>query len=256
MAKPELRQLRVSDLIVDPHIQRSVDRIRAGAMATDLDMDAVGVITVSRRTNGSYHIIDGQHRVEALRLAGGEGEKVHCRIFSNLSVEDEARMFRLLNNSKSLQALDKFRVRVVEGEEVAVFISDVLTRYGWKVTPASGEGCFTAVVAAERVYHRDYTAVERTIATVTRAWGHDSASADGRIIEGLGLVYARYGETCDDNDVVERLAKYAGGANRLIGNARGIRDIYRISVASAVADIVVELYNQRRKTKALAPWRA
>lgn len=255
MANAEQKLLPVSKLIVDPNLQRNLDRQRAARIAEDLDPAAIGVITVSRRANGSYHIIDGQHRVEALRLAGGDKEQVNCRVFTGLSAEDEARMFRLLNNTTRLQALDKFRVRVVEGEKVATHISDLLAKYGWKVALSGADGTFIAVVSAERVYLRDPVAIERTIATITRAWGHTTTGTDGRIVEGLGMVYARYGSAVDDNDVVDRLAKYAGGPNRLLGNARAVRDMYRISVGSAVADIVVELYNARRKTRALAPWR-
>lgn len=256
MRKPELRQLPVAGLIVDPNVQRSLDRGRVAKIAEDLDLSAVGVITVSHRGNGSYHVIDGQHRVEALRLAGGDGEKISCRIFDGLTIEDEARLFRLLNNTAKLQALDKFRVRVVEGEPVATAITQILAKHGWKIYPALGDGHFSAVVAAERIYNRDQNAFERTLTTITRAWGHDYAGVDGRIFEGIGLVYARYGSAIDDSQLADRLARRGGGPNRLLGDARGFRDMYRLSVTVGVADIIVELYNARRKTQAVAPWRS
>jgi hypothetical protein len=256
MAKPEQRLLPVSGLIVDPNVQRPLDRSRVAKIADDLDLSAIGVVTVSHRGNGSYHVIDGQHRVEALRLAGGDGEKVLCRIFDGLTVEEEARLFRLLNNTVRLQALDKFRVRTVEGEAVATAITQILAKHGWKINPALGDGSFSAVVAAERIYNRDPQAFERTLITVTRAWGHDTSGVDGRIFEGIGLVYARYGSAVDDSQLADRLARRGGGPNRLLGDARGFRDMYRLSVVVGVADIVVELYNARRKTQALAPWRS
>lgn len=256
MSKCKLEYLPVYGLTVDGNVQRSLDRSRAAAIADKLDVNALGVLTVSRRANGANHVIDGQHRVEGLRLAGGENEKVQCRVFTGLSLEDEARLFRLLNNTKGLQALDKFRVRVVEGEPNAVAIYDMLTKYGWKVNFGGHDGSFSAVASLERVFLRDAAAAERAIATVTRAWGHLNSGGDGRIVEGIGLVYARYGSAADDSDVVERLAKYPGGPTRLLGAARGVHDVYRISVTQGVADIVVELYNARRKTRAIAPWRA
>lgn len=256
MRKPELRQLTVAELIVDPNVQRSLDRARAARIADELDMNAIGVITVSRRPNGTYHVVDGQHRVEAIRLAGGDGERVQCRIFEGLTVMEEAHLFRLLNNTTRLMAIDKFKVRVVEGEPVAVFISDALARHGWKVELQSAGQSFSAVAAAERIYNRDKDAVERTISTITRAWGHTNAGVDGRIFEGLGLVFARYGSAVDDSDLVERLARYAGGPARLLGNARGMKDLLRVTVVAGVAEVIVELYNVRRKTRALPPWRS
>lgn len=256
MRKPEIRQLPVSGLIVDPNVQRSPDRGRAAKMAENLDLNAIGIVTVSKRANGSYHVIDGQHRVEALRLAGGEEEKVTCRVFEGLTLEDEARMFRLLNNTVKLTAIDRFRVRVVEGEPVAAGINETLARHGWKIMLASGEAAFSAVAAAERIYNRDPAALERAIVTVTRAWGHDSAGTDGRLFEGLGMVLARYGSAVDDTELVERLARYPGGPGRLLGKARGMTEVLRITLTVAVADVLVELYNARRRTRALPPWRS
>jgi len=256
MRKPERRQLAVSTLMVDPNVQRGLDRNRVARIADELDLHAIGTITVSHRGNGSYHVIDGQHRVEAVKLAGGDAEKVDCRVFDELTVEEEARLFRLLNNTTKLQALDKFKVRVVEGEPTAVAISDVLAKHGWKVAGGSGDGCFSAVAAAERIWSRDPKAVDRTIHTITRAWGHEAIATNGFIVEGLGLVYARYADAIDDNSLADKLARYPGGPAKLIGSARGLRDAYRFTTPTAIADLVVEIYNANRRTKALPPWRA
>lgn len=256
MRRPDTRQLPVSALIVDPNVQRGVDRNRVAKIADDLDLAAVGVITVSHRGNGSYHVIDGQHRVEALRLAGGDCEKITCRIFEGLSIEDEARMFRLLNNTARLQAMDKFKVRVVEGEPAAVAIGGLLAKHGWKVAGGAQDGNFAAVAAIERVYNRDPDAVERAITTITRAYGHSSDGMHMAIVEAVGNIYARYGDGIDDAALADRMARYAGGPARLVGAARGIADTYRISVASSVADILIERYNANRRTRAVPPWRA
>lgn len=255
MRKPDLRPLRIADLIVDPDVQRDLDQRRVSKIAEELNLEALGVVTVSHRQNGTYHIVDGQHRVAALKLAGGDDEKVLCRVFDGLMVQEEAELFRLLNNTAKPMAVDLFRVRVVEGDEVAVDIARILTDQGWRVTFGTAQSGFTAVVALERVYRQEAAAAERSVATVTRAWGHDSAAADGRLVEGVGLVYLRYGTTIETAELVERLAK-SGTPSRLIGKARDLRDIIGGTVPKAVAEIVVELYNARRKTKALPPWRA
>lgn len=256
MRKPKVRQLQVSGLVVDPNVQRGLDRNRVAKIAEDLELTAIGIITVSHRGNGSHHVIDGQHRVEALRLAGGDSEEVQCRVFEGLSIEEEARMFRLLNNTVKLHALDKFKVRVVEGEPAAVAIHAILSKHGWRVAGGAGDDAFAAVTAAERIWRRDRDALDRTIATITRAWGHTSAASNGFIVEGLGLVYARYGEATDDVSMADRLARYPGGPGRLIGAARGLQQAYRFSVTTAIADLIVEIYNANRRTKALPPWRA
>lgn len=256
MDKPDLRPLAVSSLNVDPGIQRGLDRRRVSKMAEALDLDALGVVTVSHRANGTYHVVDGQHRIAAVRLAGGDSVKVMCRVFDGLSSEAEARLFRLLNNTVKPQQIDLFRIRVVEGDPVAVDIQRMIEANGWRLVFGTRPGAFVAVAAAERIYRLDPVALEKTFNVVTRAWGHAQSSVDGRVIEGIGLVLARYGTAVDVADLTDRLARYGGGAGALIGKARGLRDLRGGQICRALAEIVVDLYNARRKTRALPGWRA
>lgn len=257
MLKSEIKVLPVSCLIADTMVQRA--HIRQGdvnKIADNLDMDAIGIIFVSRRDNGTYHVIDGLHRVSALRLAGGENEVVTCRVFAGLTLAEEARMFRLLNTSTKPQTIDLFRVRVVEGEPNAVGITGMLEKHGWRVADTAGDGAFSAVASIERIWRQDKTAAEHAVVTLTRAWGHSPMNLDGRILEGVGLLYLRYGSAIDASDLTDRLARFPGGAGALLGKARGLRELLNVTVPRALAEIVVELYNARRKTRALPPWRA
>lgn len=254
MRKPEIRLMAVSTLVVDHNVQRPLDQKKVDKIADELDMAAIGVITVSHRDDSTDHVIDGQHRVAALHLAGGDGEKVQSRVFHGLSIEDEARLFRLLNNTTKLGAIDGFRVRVVEGEPVAVAINDILTGHGWKVSTSTGNRHFLAVTAAERVYRRGPDVAELTISTLTRAWGHAPVTMDGRIVGGLGAVFARYGEAINAAELVERLARYPGGPAKMIGAAQGWHELYRWSVPRAVAEAVLNTYNKGRTTRKLPPW--
>lgn len=255
MHSPDLRPLAVAHLVVDGDVQRSVDQRRVDQIAEALNLDALGTITVSHRKNGSYHIIDGQHRVAAVRLAGGDDEKVMCRVFDGLTVAEEAEMFRLLNNTAKPTAFDIFRVRIVEGDPVAVAIEQILDHHGWRLSSAPGDGCIDAVASIERIYRLDPDAVEKTMATVTRAWGRSGASRDGRVVGGIGLVYARYGVAVDVAELVNRMARFAGGPAGLLGKARGLKEMIGGQVISCVAEITVETYNRGRKTRALPPWR-
>lgn len=255
MHNPDLRPLAVSSLLVDPNVQRTVDTQRVERIAAALSPDALGTITVSHRNNGSYHVIDGQHRVAAVRLADGDDAKVLCRVFDGLTLAEEAEMFRLLNNTAKPQALDLFRVRIIAGDPDALAIVDILHRYGWAVGQAQA-GHIAAASAVERLYHRDAEALEKSVAAIARAWGHDIPANDGRLVEGIGLVFARYGAAIEVADLVPRLASFAGGPGALLGKAKGLREMIGCQQPAAVAEIVVETYNRARRTRALQPWRA
>jgi hypothetical protein len=252
---PDLRPVSASQLIVDPDVQRALDMRRVNDIAENLNFDALGTVTVSHRQNGSYHIIDGQHRVQAVRLVGGDDEKLLCRVFSGLTLAEEAEMFRLLNNTAKPQAADLFRVRVVEGDPDAVAIVQIIKRHGWSVG-FGREGAIAAVAALERTYRRNPDALDHAVASITRSWGHGTPGNDGRLVEGIGMVYARYGSAVQVADMVPRLASFAGGPGALLGRAKGLQEMIGGNQPNAVAEIVVETYNRGRRTRALQPWRA
>lgn len=256
MHKPEIRPLLASNLLVDHTVQRPLDPRRVARIAAEFNFDALGTVTVSQRANGDHVIIDGQHRIEAMKEAGHSSSKVTCRVFSGLALSDEAAMFRLLNNTAKPQYLDLFRVRVVEGEPNAVALNRIAKRHGWAITHTPGDGSLHGIAAFERIYLMDPAAAETALATVTRAWGHAEAATDGRVLEGVGLVYARYGSAVEADALTDRLARFAGGPGRLLGRARGLREHIGSTLPRAVAEIVVEEYNRRRKGRALPGWRA
>ena len=107
----------------------------------------------------------------------------------------------------------------------------------------------------KRLHRRDPEALQKSVSTVARAWGHDAPANDGRLIEGIGLVFARYGAAIEVADLVPRLASFGGGPGALLGKAKGLSQMIGCQQAQAVAEIVVETYNRARRTRALQPWR-
>lgn len=250
----KVEPVKIRELVIDPEVQRMLDRTRVRNIRDDFHPEAVGVITVSRRGDGELVVLDGMHRTRAAEEAGFGDLVVMARILEGLTLPQEAEMFRLLNNTVRPQLIDLFRIRVVEGEPIAVGINDLAQKYGWKITLGSRDGLLSAVAAMERAWKRGVA--ERTLATVTRAWGHDPSGVTAAILDGLSLVFARYGDTLDTDDLINRLAHYPGGAANLIGKARGLRDLYGSTMSQAMAELLVELYNRRRRSSLVPAWRA
>jgi len=257
MEQRDIEYLPVARLIVDPTVQRATDPLRVGRMAADFDEDALGVLTVSHRKNGTYHIIDGAHRTGAAKLAKGEDYEVPCTVWRGLSIEAEARMFRLLNNTRKVDALPLFRVRMTEGEETAVTINMIVEEAGWKISTTTGAlNGLNAVAVLERLYRLDPDALGRALATLARAWGTDGPAGDGRLIEGIGLLFHRYGTAVEPDELARKLAPVGGGPGAFLGRARQMRDLVGYSLPNAVAEIAVETYNKGRRTRVLPPWRS
>lgn len=251
----EIERIPAGKLTVDPAVQRGLDNVKVEKMVSEFDEAALGTITVSRRKGGQLCIIDGQHRTAAARIMKGEDYAVPCLVFKGLSVEGEARMFRLLNNTTKVEPLALFRVRMVEGEEVAVAIGLIIDEAGWALADRNMNGGLRCVAAMERIYRRSPEALLGSLTAIRHAWGVDDPAGDGRIVEGIGLLIARYGTAIDVSDLAHKLAA-AGTPSAFIGRARTIRDALGTTLANCIAEVAVEIYNKNRRTKALPSWRS
>lgn len=255
--------LVVSTLDVDHDVQRPLDEARADRMAENLRLDALGVLHISRRGKGVHHIIDGQHRAAALRRAGLGDTEVRCVVYEGLSRAEEAAMFVRLNESKNVLAIDRFRIRVVEGDPIAVAITEILAEFGWRVQSGANAGCFTAVAAIEAIYGGAKLTDEATNADACRtilsminaAFGHDPDGARKEIITGLGRVVLRHDLELDTRKLVTEMATFPGGAKGIIGKGRGLRDLRNCNMPDAMAEFFTTLHNKGKRTRRLPDWR-
>ena len=69
------------------------------------------------------------------------------------------------------------------------------------------------------------------------------------------MVIVRY-PAIEHEDLIRKLAKFAGGPNAIIGRARGLRDLHGGTVSRNLAEAIVELYNRGRRKSQLEPWRS
>lgn len=255
MRANEIKSVKAARLVVDINVQRAINQARVEKMASDFKEEALGIVTASDRGTGVLFIVDGQHRVAAAKIAKGDDFALMCRVFHRLTLPEEAEMFRLLQMTRVPQALDSFRIAVIEGLPYAVHIDDMLTRYGLHLGNGVGTK-FSAVVAAKNIYERDPMALERTLLTLTKAWGtEDRVAFDNHMIRGMGRMFARYADAIIVDDLIEKLQKM-GGPARLLGKGNDIRAALNCRADDAIAEVLVELYNKNRRTRALPAWRS
>lgn len=253
--KPKIRSLAVSQLGVDREVQRYEDPAKTARIKRDFNESALGIITISQRDDGTYHIADGQHRVSAARDKMGDDYQVDCKIFVGLSREEEALLFRILNDTNRPRPFDIFRVRVIEQDPVAVEILKIIEAYGWRLSTSNETGAFAAVVSAEHIYKRDHEALDLAISIITGAWGKTPKASDGRILKALGQVLLRYGDAIDADELVEKLAATPGPEDLLV-RAMGLVQIRRGSIINALAEILVDDIYNKRKRNPLPGWRS
>jgi len=257
--------LQVGDLEIDRQVQRQgLNSAKVERMVKSWNPNAQGKITVSyRHPTRTYVVVDGQHRVEAIRRLTDNAGTVPCIVFKGLTLAQEAQMFLDLNHTTVPPKIDKFKVQQkTEGEEgdSARSIVELVGAYGWTVSRTAANGHVNAVSVLERLYalsnkiEADPNLIQVTMLVITRAWGNDRFGVQAPILEGIGRMFAEYGSLLETDRLITVLKEYKGGPQTLTSEASQVSALRKGKVSMGVADILVNSYNKGRRSKTLAPW--
>lgn len=247
-----LRWVPINEMRVSPVAQRELNRARVDYLTANLDLEQIGSPTVSHR-DGHYYIIDGQHRIEALRDFGLGDEKIECWCYEGLTEQEEASKFDQLNDVLAVHAFDKYRTRVTAGREVETAIEHVVRTEGLVVSRESVPGAIRAVGTLRRVFTRaDGQVLGRALRIIRDAYG--DAGFDAPVIDGIGYLCQRYNGQIDDTDAVRLLGAVNGGVNGLLGKAEIIRRATGNTKGHCVAAAAVDILNAKRGGKKIPGW--
>ena len=247
-----------TSLTTDLRVQRPLDLVRVAELASSFDPSRLGTIVVSQRADGTIVVLDGQTRLAAQAKAGHKAA-VHAEVHTGLSLQDEAAMFLAYNNSKPVSALDKFLVRVTEGDPTAVAINNIITAHGWRVVKGGLDASIQAVNALERVYTKGGAngaqIVGAIMDSITKAWGYDFAGTNASLIGGLGELFLRYGDKVDRAKLVREMQ--STNPRTLLGRARGMKEarVFNDSLPVVVGRVLHTIHNQKMRRNQLPDWK-
>jgi hypothetical protein len=253
-----LEQLPATAFSVDERVQRKLDEKRAQAIAEDLQPSALGLLIASKRIDGHTYVIDGRHRMAACRMANYTG-LLDTKVFTGLTLQEEAKLFRTHNKMRPVSAIESFKVRVTEEEPAAVAINKVLSAYGLNVQSANNSSLnvISAVGTLEKVFRGatirtpgEYPdLLDKVIRTLHRSYGdkNDRNTYSRAIMEGLGIFIATFGKRIE----FERLEFILQGQvpRHLTAQARTLKDAKGGTVGWAAAEVIHKHYNTRYRNK-------
>jgi uncharacterized protein (DUF697 family) len=246
-------RIAARDLLVHPHAQRVIVPSNLKDLIDKMDLDSLGVFHAVEATIGGVHgiyLVDGQHRQNAL-LACELGDwivdvKVHLSVTTDAGA---CALFLRLNSRAAVSPFDKFEKEVTAGFPAAMGVVRLMKPLSLILNRNGKDGSISCVTALKRVYGMDAgESLKRTLDTVLAAWGRTASAVEGVIIEGVGFVYGQYGAAVDSIALAKKLAKYPGGAPAMIGDARGLKNARKASVAHCLAEIVLQAYNVGRRS--------
>lgn len=257
--KYQHRFLPVSVLEINPAAQRKLQPNWSRKIAEDFNADFFHEITVSLR-DGRYYVVDGQHRVDALRRMGWSDQRIPCKVYEGLTVLQEAGLFLSLNDRKAIRAFDEFRIAITAGEAVPLDIERIVIAQGLVLSEQKRDASVSAVNALRQVYEgaglaqRSPASLAKALKLLRSSWGTSSAAFDGSLILGAGLLFIRYGDAIDTANMTMKLAKFSGGPSGLLGLAKLVREMKRRPVGHCVAAVMVDAYNQGKRGNKLEDW--
>ncbi len=246
------RWIAIADMRVSPVAQRDLNQEWVNKIIAEFDLEELGEPTVNLR-DGAWYVIDGQHRVEALKGMGWGDQQMQCQAYEGLSEAEEAEKFLKLNNKLTVNALAKFRTGVTAGREEENEISAIVAAEGLSIGNANSPGTLRAIGTLRRVYHRDPETLRRTLRILHESWGDTGLEAP--LIDGVGLVVHRYNGMLDDARAIAALSRAPGGTSGLLSRAEQLRRQTANSRSQCVAAAVVDVLNRRPGRKLPTWWR-
>lgn len=255
-----LEWLVVDDLQIDPRYQRDLSELQVRKITKNFDPDAFGVITISSRVPGGLFVVDGQHRIAALRQMGWGQQRVPCIVYRNLSLEDEAKVFYLPQTTrKYMTPGQRFRARLVANEPTAIELKRLVEFHGFSLNLTNGGSADAKeldAIAALEFIDRQYS-IEHlglVLKVMHEAWSDNEAKLQGNMIRGLAMFLYRFGKLYNRARLIRVLRDVS--PVRIDSNGREIMKVLGGSRDDAFGRSIHRVYNHKLQTNRLPEWEA
>jgi hypothetical protein len=248
---PEFAKVRLVDLEVDRSYQRPVTS-KMERMGQNWNDEIAGIITLSRREDGSLWILDGQNRVGAAMMAGRE--ELPADIREGLTLEEEAELFDRLNSTHTnVTAIDRFKARKVYRDPEALDIESIVQSHGGAIAEKLGasrqeDTAIRAVASLNRIYRKaGRSGLDHILSIISKSWGGIDYETTNELTLGGLFEFISRQKKFDEARLVERLneeglsnIKRMAHAHGQIFGGSGNKNFYRA---------VLEVYNKNLHTR-------
>jgi len=253
----EEKMLSTSELYSGQPYQRPVKDPVVDKLVREWDPRLLTPLVVSYR-DGRYYLVDGQHRTCAMRKKnGGKDVMALCRIYKNLTYEQEAELYYKLDRAKGHLRLSHATKALVEsGSNAEVMeIKRLLEDAGfiWALDKPTGEpfeiGATRAVISA---YHLlGGASFSRMLMLMAQAWHGAPGSVKASMISGMALFLKTYETELNNATFIKRLSTV--DPDEII--RRGKVDFSTNKAALRFARVILSKYNSQQRGGRKLPYR-
>lgn len=248
--------LFVRDLRIDPSYQRNLRDAHVRNIVANFDPYLLDPLVVSRRADGSTWVMDGQHRTAALREMGYDDQRVPCMVFRNLTLAQESRRFNTQDVRKPLNALERFRARLIEGQSAEMAVSEAVAASGFQIDYrlASMPGRVYCVAALLQLYRAAGPAhVRDVMATIASGFG-TGIVPDAAMVGGVSAFLRRYDGVADLALLIDAMRRVS--PDQVAREARNIKSALKVTPRTAYAMELLTVYNHGRRKNRLPDFAA
>ena len=173
--------------------QRSTNSRQVGNITKFFDEARLGILTVSLR-DGRYSIIDGAHRLSALRNL--KYTHALCEVLTGLTLEQEAEYFRKQNEDKRpLKPYDLFKAGIIAGNEMCLRINEIVKANSFQIGFSHKNfyqiGALHAMFTIVQEY--GYETLDDTLCLIANTWAGIARATCGEVLLGVAEFVRRYG---------------------------------------------------------------
>lgn len=236
--------------------QRRYRKAKAEKIAAEFDIALFGIPAVNHIDN-VYRIIDGQHRVEGLKMWFGDSDpgQVDCDVFEGLTDAQAAHIFLGVNERTAVQRFDKFFISCTAEYPRETDILRTVESQRLKISQSKQANCVGAVSALTTVYDQvGAVGLGRTLRALRDGFPGDPVAFDSVLLQGMGLVVSRFNSQLEERDLVSSLVSLPRGVRALLQRAEAQRERTGAQKVQCVAAAIVDYYNKGRKAKRLPSW--
>lgn len=236
----------------DATFWRAVDKI-----VKHFDVAKLEPIIVSER-DGCLWVVDGQHRVEALKIMGDEF--IFGILLKGLSYEEEAERFRFQNKARrKVATLQMFLAGIEAKDEECLEVEKALSRAGYRMGSSGGRnnpfnvlnlvaGSFNLI----EIFGSDI--FSETLILARELWEPETQGKSGLMLAGLAefVVQAKAADKYNRQSVVRKLKSTPLSTIVSLSTARtgvgimGGRSVFVEKTRKQVAGVLAEKYSHGR----------
>lgn len=228
--------------------QRIVDEREVNRLIREWDERLLDPLVVSYR-EGRFNVIDGQHRISALRKMNGNRDiMVRCKVYSGLTYEQEADLCYKLDKAKKRLSLSQSTNALAEsGADPEVSeIKRLMNCEGFTWALGRKYGKSYEVIATRAVINAyrllGSVGFLRLLRLLGDTWKGDTHSLTAPVLSGMALFLKTYEVELSDHIFVKRLSTMDPEEI----TRRGRMDFSTSNTSLRYARILLEKYNGGR----------